>query len=151
MGTDRPMPSERLPTALVEQLDALDVPELRAARAYVDDRIEHCRGPIRERILADATGEVLGIEDYGTYALVRKRAPHPGDSDAETQLVCYYHVRRGNQLHGEETLYWSFVGCVPNLMVSDCDHCGGPVDEQANFCPHCGAELSDASPEESDD
>ncbi|WP_135827827.1 zinc ribbon domain-containing protein [Halorussus halobius] len=146
MSVDEPVASDRLPSALVDRLDVLDVPGLRAARTYVDERIEHCTTPIRERILAEATGEILGIEDYGPYVLVRKRPEHR-DVPEDSQLVSLYHVTREKRPDSEETLNWSFIGQVMDVAVFDCEHCGRAVDERANYCPHCGHDASAHSAE----
>lgn len=144
MRTDGPTPPDNLPDPLVEHLDGLRVPALRAARTYIDDRIEYRSTPIRERILAEAAGEVVGIEDHGAYALVRKIPPDQDVTDGDSQVISVYHVTREKQLDDEEVLHWSFLGDVRNPTVSECEHCGGLVDEDTPLCPHCKSDSSQA-------
>lgn len=144
MATDEPVPPDPLPAPLVEELDALQLPELRAVRAYVDDLIEHRRTPIRELILSDAAGDVVGLEDHGAYALVRKRPPDLDEGDADSQSVALYHVTRERRPSGEEALRWSFQGDARDPTIGECERCGGPVDERA-ACPRCGTENADGS------
>lgn len=142
MSTDGPVPPDCLPATLVDQLGALAVPELRAARAYIDDRIERRHPPIRERILSEAIGDVVGIEDRGAYALVRKRPPTRDERDGDPQLIALYHVTREKRPSGEETLHWAFLGDLRNAAIRNCDRCNGYVDEFAESCPHCRKETS---------
>lgn len=104
--------SERIPDALVEQLDSLERPELRAVHTYVEQRLEDARPPLEEQIREDAEGDVLAIEDEGVYTLVRMRSPSTDDSDGDSQPVSLYHVTQERHPDGEETLHWSFLGDV---------------------------------------
>lgn len=106
---DTPL-SEQLPNTLVEKLDALEPPELRAAHKYVEQRLESSHPPLEEQIRDEAEGEVIDIEDMGIYTLVRMRLPPQDDSDADSQPVSLYHVRREKHPDGKEDLHWSFLG-----------------------------------------
>ncbi|APW98740.1 zinc ribbon domain-containing protein [Halobiforma lacisalsi AJ5] len=147
MSGDEPVAPEAVPDPLVERLVALDVPELRAVRTYVERLLDYARPPLTDRIRAEASGELLEIDDHGGSALVRKRPPNQEESDADPGIVSLYRVTRERHIGGEETLHWSFLGDVRNPTLTDCDHCGGSVDEHAETCPHCGSELPDSNRE----
>ncbi|QLG50315.1 hypothetical protein [Natrinema halophilum] len=107
---DKRSPTERLPAALIEELDTLESPELHAVREYVDQLLESSQPPIEEQIREEATGEVIDIEDEGIYTLVKHRPPNHGEGDSKP--VSLYHVTRERHPDGEETLHWAFLGDV---------------------------------------
>lgn len=124
-----PRGPEQLPDQLVEALDALETPGLRAVRAYVDRRLASGQTPPVERVRAEADGEVLDVDDRGVYTLVRKRP----ESDRET--VSLYRVRLAEPLDGEEALHWSFLGDVREPV---CGNCGSALEDRSDSCPDCG-------------
>lgn len=105
-------PTEQLPDALVEELQTLERPELRAVHRYVEQRLESMHPPLEEQIREEAEGEVLDIEDEGVHTLIRMRPPTQGESEGDQQLVSLYHVTRERHPEGEETLHWEFLGDV---------------------------------------
>lgn len=107
---DEQSQTDQLPEALVEELDALESPELHAVREYVDQLLESSQPPIEEQIREEAAGEVLDIKDEGIYTLVEQRPPDQGEGDSKP--VSLYHVRRERHPDGEETLHWAFLGDV---------------------------------------
>jgi len=135
-----PEAPDTLPDALIQRIDSLELPELKAVLSYVERRIEALRTPIEEEIEATAAGEVLQIENHGAYALVRKHPPNPDGPGANTEIVSLYHVRREPQLDGTESLHWAYLGDVHNSEQIRCDSCGGILDKNASACPHCGTE-----------
>lgn len=141
---DSPPPDE-LPDALVERIDSLEIPELRAVRSYVDGRIDSLRTPIEEEIAATAAGEVLDVDTHGAYALVRMRMPEPDDVDATADLVSLYHVRREERLDGSESLHWTYLGDVQNSGQIECDACGRARSQTVSVCPYCGHRRTENS------
>ncbi|MDG5777039.1 zinc ribbon domain-containing protein [Haloarculaceae archaeon H-GB1-1] len=138
--SDEPEAPDTLPEALIQRIDSLELPELKAVLSYVERRIDALRTPIEEEIEATAAGEILQIENHGAYALVRKHPPDPDGPGANTDLVSLYHVRREPQLDGTESLHWAYLGDVHNSEQIRCDSCGGHLDKNASVCPHCGSE-----------
>lgn len=138
---DEPEVLDTLPDELIQRIDSLELPELKAVLSYVEHRIEALRTPIEEEIEAAAAGEVLQIENHGAYALVRKHPPNPDSSGTNTDIVSLYHVRREPQSDGTESLQWAYLGDVHNSEQIRCDFCGGPLDKNASVCPHCGRET----------
>ncbi|MFD1564398.1 hypothetical protein ACFR99_12655 [Haloarchaeobius amylolyticus] len=102
--------SERLPDALVEQLDTFEPPELRTVHEYVEQLLEEAHPPIEKQIREEAKGDVLAIEDEEVYTLVKMRSPDTGDSDSDSSPVSLYHVTRERHPDGEEDLNWSLLG-----------------------------------------
>ncbi|WP_121743696.1 hypothetical protein [Natronorubrum halophilum] len=109
---DEQPPTERIPEALIEQLNALGPPGLRTVHEYVERLLESTQPPIEAQIREEATGEILDIEDWGIYTLVRKRPLGGGESSEDTPPVSLYHVTRERHLDGEEALHWAFLGDV---------------------------------------
>ena len=136
--TDR----QKLPDALVEILDDLDVSTLRSVRTYVDQRIDDLRPTLPEMIRAETEGEIVDITDGGPYTLVRKYPTSRDDSNTHTQPLSLYRVKREKRLNSEETLHWSFLGDVIEPPSVECGNCGVLLDESTTACPHCGEELS---------
>lgn len=100
------------PDMLVETLDDLDAPTLRAVRTYVERRLDDVRPSLRELIRSEAEGEIVDIEDHGAYTLVRKYPPGQRNAEETSQPLSLYRVKREKQLDGEETLHWSYLGDV---------------------------------------
>lgn len=133
--TDDPTPPDALPEDLTERLDGLDLPALVAVREYAEDLLAAERPPMTEDVLEAAEGEVLGVDDRGPYALVRKRPPTEAGGDAPVSL---YHVHRERYPDGEEDLHWSFVGEIRDPVVGECPDCGASLEAHADRCHHCG-------------
>jgi len=83
-----PTPPDDLLDALIQRLDALELPELRSLLSYTEQRIDASRTPIEEEIEAKAAGEILAIEKHSAYAIVRKHPPDP-DGDSETSTIAH--------------------------------------------------------------
>ena len=136
--TDR----QKLPDALVEILDGLDISTLRSVRTYLDRRIDDLRPTLPGMIRAETEGEIVDITDRGPYTLVRKYPTSGNSSDTYQQPLFLYRVKREKRLNGEERLHWSFLGNVIEPPSVECGNCGGLLDESTTACPHCGEELS---------
>lgn len=130
-------PSEHLPDGLIEEVDALEIPELRALISYAEQRVESLPTSLAEEIEADASGELLGIETHEAYALVRMRPPGPDD---ETEPAALYHVSRERGIDGEESLHWAYLGDIREGERTRCANCGRSLDQSVDACPHCGSE-----------
>lgn len=137
---DTPTPPEDLPDPLVEILDTLEVPALRSVQTYIRRSLEHRRPPIAERILAEACGDVVDIEDRGAYALVRMRPPVPDGPGAHDDVRSLYHVRHEPRPDGGESLHWSFVGDVRETRRIECETCGTTLEGDREYCPHCDSD-----------
>lgn len=107
-----PTAPDELSRDLIEEIDALEAPALRALSSYVDQRLAASHKPIVEQIREEATGEIVDIEDRGPYTLVRMRAASDEDGEKGSQTVSVYHVTQEMQLDGEVALHWSFIGEV---------------------------------------
>jgi hypothetical protein len=140
-----PTPPDDLSEALIQRIDALELPELKSLLSYVEQRIDALRTPIEEEIEANAAGEILAIENHGAYALVRKHPPDPDGDGANTEITSLYHVRREPQLDGTESLHWAYLGDVHNNVQTRCETCGRTLDEDVDNCPHCGSDDVDHS------
>ena len=136
--TDR----QKLPDALVEILDGLDVSTLRSVQTYLDQRIDELRPTLPEMTRAETEGEIIDITDRGPYTLVRKYLTSRDSSDTYPQPLSLYRVRREKRLNSEETLHWSYLGDVIEPPSVECGNCGVLLDESTTACPHCGEELS---------
>ena len=132
---------QNLPGALVEVLDDLDGPALRAVRAHVDQRLDDLRPTLREMIRSRTGSEVVDITNSGPYALVRKYRPSGNSSGAGRRTLSLYRVAREKQLNGEERLHWSYLGDVAEPTGVECGNCGVPLGD-STICPHCGKERS---------
>lgn len=137
--------SDVFPDPVREQLDELDIPELRATQSYVEERIESLREPLEAEIVENAAGEVVDIEDHGAYAIVRTHPPNPDGSGVDTSLVSLYHVHRERHVNGEEVLHWSFLGDIQDSAEDRCDNCGRPLegDAECSFCDDGTADPTD--------
>ncbi|MFB6200813.1 MAG: zinc ribbon domain-containing protein [Halorhabdus sp.] len=130
-----------LSDALVQRIDSLELPDLKAVLSYVDRRIDAVRVPIEEVIEATAAGEVLHTENHGAYALVRTHPPDPDGPGANTDIVSLYHVRREPQPDEMESLHWAYLGDVHDSEHIRCDFRGDPLDANASVPRHCGSET----------
>ena len=130
------------PDGLVEALDDLDGPALRAVRAHVDQRLDDLRPTLREMIRSKTGSEVVDITNSGPYALVRKYRPSGNSSGAGRRTLSLYRVAREKQLNGEERLHWSYLGDVAESAGVECENCGVPLGDSTTTCPHCGEERS---------
>ena len=133
---------QKLPDALVEILDDLDVSTLRSVQTYLDQRIDDLRPTLAGMIRAETEGEIVDITDRGPYTLVRKYPASRDSSDTDPQPLFLYRVKREKRLNGEERLHWSFLGDVVEPPSVECGNCGVQLDESTTACPHCGEELS---------
>ena len=133
---------QNLPDALVEVLDDLDAPALRAVRAHVDQRLDDLRPTLREMIRSETGSEVVDITDSGPYALVRKYRSSGDGSDTGPQPLALYRVTREKRLNGERRLHWSYLGDVAESADVECGNCGVPLGDSTTTCPHCGREPS---------
>lgn len=138
MGTDEPTAPERLPASLVESLDALDRPDLRAVRSYVEHRSGYLPVPLTDRVRANAPGEIDDVDDHGAYTLVRVRQ-ETYDSSGKSKPVFLYRVEQERLPSGDETLHWSFLGEVSDALGHTCEKYGVAVSHSAAVCPRCGA------------
>ena len=131
---------ERLPDTLTDEVDALEIPELRTLMSYVEQRVESLRTPLAEEIEANAAGELLGIENHGLYALVRMRPPDPDGHATGAEPVSLYHVSRERGIDGEESLHWAYLDDIQRSGRTRCERCGRTLDETVAVCPDCGNE-----------
>lgn len=133
--------NQKPPDILVEILNDLDAPSLRAVRTYVDQRLEDLRPSLQERIRSEANGEVVDITDCGAYTLVRTYRPSHGNYGRSSRPLSLYRVKRERRLNGEETLHWSFLGDVVERSGIECENCGTLLDTHRTVCPSCGDEA----------
>ena len=133
---------QNLPDALVDVLDDLDAPALRAVRAHVEQRLNDLRPTLRETIRSETDGEPVDIVDSRPYTLVRKYRSSGGGSEAGPQPLALYRVTREKRLNGERRLHWSYLGDVADPAGVECGNCGAPLDGSTTVCPRCGEELS---------
>ena len=133
---------QNLPDALVEVLDDLDAPALRAVRAHVEQRLDDLRPTLREMIRSETDSETVDILDSRPYTLVRKHRSSGGGSDTGPQPLALYRVTREKRLNGERRLHWSYLGDVAESAGVKCGNCGAPLDDSTTACPRCGEELS---------
>ena len=133
---------QNLPDALVEVLDDLDAPALRAVRAHVEQRLDDLRPTLREMIRSETDSEIVEIVDSRPYTLVRKYRSSGGGSDTGPQPLALYRVTREKRLNGERRLHWSYLGDVAEPTGVECGNCGAPLDDSTTACPRCGEELS---------
>ena len=133
---------QNLPGALVDVLDDLDAPALRAVRAHVEQRLDHLRPTLRETVRSETEGEIVDILDSKPYTLVRKYRSSGGGSEAGPQPLALYRVTREKRLNGERRLHWSYLGDVAEPVDVECGNCGAPLGGSTTACPRCGEELS---------
>ena len=133
---------QNLPDALVDVLDDLDAPALRAVRAHVEQRLDDLRPTLREMIRSETENEIVDILDSRPYTLVRKHRSSGGGSGADPQPLALYRVTREKRLNGERRLHWSYLGDVAEPAGVECGNCGAPLDDSTTACPRCGEELS---------
>lgn len=139
MRTNGPTPPEQLSEPLIETLDELTASELRTVRTYVEHRLEEVRTPIAEQIRAEATGEVLDIEDCGTHTLVRMCSPTSKTASADTSILLYS-VRREKRLDGSKALHWSWLGEVQHPPTVKCENCATLLTDPVQRCNQCGSD-----------
>ena len=144
-SNSEPTPPNDLSEALIQRIDALELPELKSLLSYVEQRIDALRTPIEEEIEANAAGEILDIENHGAYAIVRKHPPDPDGDGAHTEITSLYHVRREPQLDGSESLHWAYLGDVHNNEQIRYESCGRTLDEDVEICLYCGSDNVDHS------
>lgn len=148
-----PDPPDSLSDALIQQIDSLDLPELKALISYVERRLEELRTPLEEEIEANAAGKILEIDMHGPYALVRQHPPNPEGTGVNSDVISLYHVRRENQLDGTESLNWAYLGDVNTSATGGgntreptrCLSCGARLDTDGSICPHCGSDTGEST------
>ena len=133
---------QNLPGALVEVLDDLDGPALRAVRAHVEQRLDDLRPTLSDVIRSKTGSEVVDITDSRPYTLVRKYRSSGNSSGAGRRTLSLYRVAREKRLNGERRLHWSYLGDVAESAGVECGNCGVPLGDSTTTCPHCGRELS---------
>ena len=133
---------QNLPDALVDVLDDLDAPALRAVRAHVEQRLDDLR-PTLSDVIREKTGSyVVDITDSGPYTLVRKYRSSGDRSGAGRRTLSIYRVAREKRPNCEERLHWSYLGDVAEPVGVECGNCGVPLGESTTACPRCGEDLS---------
>ena len=130
------------PDGLVEALDDLDGPALRAVRAHVEQRLDDLRPTLSEIVRSETGSEVVDITDSGPYELVRKYRSSGGGSGAGQRTLSLCRVAREKRLNGERRLHWSYFGDVAEPVGVECGNCGVPLGDSTTRCPHCGEERS---------
>lgn len=100
----------RLPPELVETLDGLDEPTLRAVLAHVQERLVDDETPTAELVRREAAGEVVEVLDRGAHALVKVTPSNGGDDSSSS--VDLYRVSRERRPCGESHLHWTYLGDV---------------------------------------
>ena len=148
VADDATADESRLPDGLLERIDSLDVPQLRAVLEHVEERLESQRTPLEQEIREAATGEIVGIEDHGAYALVRKHLLAPDEPGVNTDVVSLYHVSRETYPDGTESLHWAYLGDVDDEGAIKCERCGRTFDPELARCPHCSGTDADRGTEE---
>ena len=133
---------QNLPGALVEVLNDLDGPALRAVRAHVDQRLDDLRPTLSDVIRSKTGSVVVDITDSGPYALVRKYRSSGNSSGAGRRTLSLSRVAREKQLNGEERLHWSYLGDIAEPAGVECGDCGVPLGDSTTARPHCGKERS---------
>jgi DNA-directed RNA polymerase subunit RPC12/RpoP len=130
------------PDSAVEILDELDTSGLRAVHAYIAERLADRRATLSELIRSDAGDEPVEIIDNGAYTLVRRYPSTPGSTEAGSQPLSLYRVKREKRVNGEVTLHWSYLGDVTESTGVECENCGVPLAETASVCSRCSEETS---------
>lgn len=143
---EEPVTPDELPGSLVTQLDFLEVPELKAVRSYVNQRIGFIRPPIEEEIKAEAAVEIIAVEDRSAYPIVQMHPPDPHGSGGITDVVSPYHLRRESQPDGTESLHGSYLGDIRNPSQNTCRR---KPDSDVTRCPNCNPDQSE-HPEKED-
>ena len=100
---------QNLPDALLDVLEDLDAPALRAVRAHVEQRLDVLRPALSDVIRSETGNDVVDITDGGPYALVRKYRSSGTRSGAGRRTLSLYRVAREKQLNGDERLHWSYL------------------------------------------
>ena len=133
---------QNLPDTLIEVLDDPDIPTLRAARAYVDQRLKDLRSTFSDVIRSKTGSEVVDITDSGPYALARRYRSSGNSSGGGRRTLPLYRVAREKQLNGKERLRWSYLGDVAESAGVECGNCGVPLGDSTTTYPPCSKELS---------
>lgn len=136
---DTPPPPDDVDETLIQRIDALPLPELKSLRSYIEQRIESLRTPLEAEIEANAAGEVLEVEDHGSYALVRMHPPKPDGSGFRSDITSLYHVQTEPHPDGTESLHWAYLGDGRETADTRCAACGRTFDLAVDVCPHCGS------------
>lgn len=90
----------RPPDSVVEVLDNLDIPALRAMQAYVAERLNDLRPSLPEPIRSEVEDEPVEVIDRGTYTRVRRNWPTPDSTEDVSQpLSC---SRCGEEISHDE-------------------------------------------------
>ncbi|AWB27024.1 zinc ribbon domain-containing protein [Halococcoides cellulosivorans] len=138
-------PSDRLAPDLIDRVEALTVPELRALGALVEDRLAGSNDDLETMIRESAAGEIVDIDlENDASALVHKHPPAPDGSGVNEDTVSLYRVRRQPRFEGGEELRWAYLGDAADAHGPHCPDCGHPLPDDLTTCPHCGREVSDS-------
>lgn len=127
-----PTESDVLSDELLDTLDSLKRPTLRALDRYVTQELETLRPTTADQIETEADGKIVDIEDCGTYTLVRKQPPTEDDSADGSRPVQVYHVIQAKQPNGTDTLHWSFIGDMRGARWGERRRCssGHPLQKR---------------------
>lgn len=133
-------PPADLSDSLIQSVDSLGVPELRALRTYIEQRIDSLQSPLEATIRDDAAGEVREVKTYGSYALVWQHPPGSDGSGVNRGTTLLYHVRREPRPDGTVSLHWAYIGDTSEAEQSHCQACGQTLSDRVATCPHCGSD-----------
>lgn len=109
-ASEEPMLPNSPSDVLIQQIDALELPELISFLSYVWQPIKSLRTSLEAEIEANAAGEFLEIENHGAYALMGKYLPDTNDPGADPGITSPYLVRREQQFNGRAPLHRAYLG-----------------------------------------
>lgn len=104
--------TDRLPPALVADLNELDQAELRAVRDYVAERLASRRPSIADKIEPAPGEDMVDVIEHGSSTLVVKRQPCADGCEDCPHGPHLYRVRREVPPSGNTELHWSYLGTV---------------------------------------
>lgn len=114
MGADEeaPVASRVLPSDVVDRVDGLDEPQLRALIDYAQNRMRLVHPDVTEQIEAREAEEIVRIAERPTYTEVVKRQPCAEGCKECPHGPYLYHVREERRLDGTTHLHWTYLGRV---------------------------------------
>lgn len=101
-----------LSPAVVEMVDELHEPELRALIDYAGKRQQYLHTAVSEQIEPAPGEEIVRIEERAGYTEVVKREPCGEDCSDCPHGPFLYHVREETRPNGEQHLHWEFLGKI---------------------------------------